>query len=117
MLLDLSLDYLPKIRVPNSLWSKFLAASGDKIGLGCAVGFSLHFMERYKSLIVITAFTFGSALNVTMKMFYHEVRPYMLSESVIPAKCKMQDYGMPSGHTMVFISVYLTFVRLINTKY
>lgn len=24
---------------------------------------------------------------------------------------------MPSGHTMVFISVYLTFVRLINTKY
>ncbi len=88
-LLDFSLEYLPKIKVPNSIWSKFLAASGDKIGLGCAVGFSLHFMERYKSLIIITAFTFGSALNVTMKMFYHEVRPYMLSENVVPSKCKM----------------------------
>ena len=66
-----------------------MAASGDKIGLGVAVGFSLHFMERYKSLIVISAFTFASALNVTMKMFYHEVRPYMLSETIVPAKCKM----------------------------
>ncbi len=95
---------------------KLLAEMGDKIGLGAIASLSLHYMPHYKAMIVFVAFTFGTAINTTMKILYHEPRPYLLSESIIPAKCKSIEYGMPSGHTMIFIAVYLTFVRLIDSK-
>jgi hypothetical protein len=116
-LLDYSVEVLPSIKTESSIWMKILAEMGDKLGLGVAVGLSLHYMPHYKSLIVIVAFTFGTAINTTLKIFYHEPRPYLLSELIIPARCKSIEYGMPSGHTMVFIVVYLTFVRLIETRY
>ena len=115
-LLEYSLDVLPQIKTQSSLWMKILAEMGDKIGLGAVSSFSLHYMPHYKALTVFVAFTFGTAINTTLKIFYHEPRPYLLSEQIVPARCKSIEYGMPSGHTMVFIAVYLTFVRLIDHK-
>lgn len=95
---------------------KLLAEMGDKIGLGAIASLSHHYMPHYKAMIVFVAFTFGTAINTTLKLIYHEPRPYLLSEQIIPARCKSIEYGMPSGHTMIFIAVYLTFVRLIDSK-
>jgi len=115
-LLAYSLDVLPSIKTQSSLWMKLLAEMGDKIGLGAVASLSLHYMPKYKALLVFIAFTFGTAINTTLKIMIHEPRPYLLSEKIVPAKCKSIEYGMPSGHTMVTITVYLTFVRLIDVK-
>ena len=115
-LLDYSVEVLPSIKTQSSLWMKLLAEMGDKVGLGAIASLSIHYMPTYKAMIVFVAFTFGTAINTTLKILIHEPRPYLLSELIVPARCKSIEYGMPSGHTMVTICVYLTFVRLIDSK-
>jgi membrane-associated phospholipid phosphatase len=60
-------------------------------------------------MTVMIALTMGTAVNSLLKVFWHEPRPYLLSELIIPAKCKAIEYGCPSGHTMGFMLVYMTF--------
>ena len=60
---------------------------------------------------MIIALAIGTAFTNFLKVFWHEPRPYLLSELIIPVKCKAVEYGMPSGHTMGFILVYRTFVN------
>lgn len=62
---------------------------------------------------MIVALAMGTALNSLLKAFWHEPRPFLLSESILPAKCKAIEYGMPSGHTMGFMLVYRTFAKML----
>jgi membrane-associated phospholipid phosphatase len=66
---------------------------------------------------MIVALTLGTALTNLLKAFWHEPRPYLLSSAIIPAKCKAVEYGMPSGHTMGFMIVYRTFVKMLNQHF
>ena len=65
---------------------------------------------------MIVALTSESACNSILKTFWHEPRPYLISESVIPARCSNFEYGLPSGHTMGILIVYRTLVRLFEPK-
>lgn len=40
----------------------------------------------------------------------------MLSETIVPAKCSNFEYGLPSGHTMGFMTVIRTLSRLIEDR-
>ena len=62
---------------------------------------------------MIVALALGTAVNTLFKIFWHEPRPYLLSEFIIPAKCKAVEYGFPSGHTMGFMIVYRTFTEML----
>jgi membrane-associated phospholipid phosphatase len=73
-------------------------------------------MTLDKALIMLVALTFGTLLNCLLKMWWHEPRPYFLSSEIRPFVCKAVEYGMPSGHSMGFILVYRTFVKLITSS-
>lgn len=76
---------------------------------------ALHYLRRDQALICIVALCFGNALNSILKTFWHEPRPYLLSEQIVPAKCSNWEYGMPSGHTMGYILVYRTVTKMFKT--
>ena len=116
-LLDYSLKNLPLIKAKPSLWMKLLSEAGDKLGQSASVVLSLHYLKRDQALTMVVALAMGTALNSLLKNFWHEPRPYLLSEHIIPAKCKATEYGLPSGHTMGFMLVYRTFTLMYETRY
>lgn len=65
-------------------------------------------------MTMVVALAMGTALTNLLKAFWHEPRPYLLSELIVPAKCKAVEYGLPSGHTMGFMLVYRTFTKMID---
>jgi membrane-associated phospholipid phosphatase len=113
-LLDYSLEKLPLIRKEHSLWVKVLSEAGDKLGQSACVVLSLHYLPRHKAFIVLIALAGGTAINSLLKTLWHEPRPYLLSTAVVPANCKAVEYGLPSGHSMGFILLYRTAIRLVE---
>ena len=97
-----------------AIW--LLAFMGGEVGLCWLVVLSLHYLRKDDALIVLSALAFGNAINAIMKTYWHEPRPFFLSEAIVPAKCTNFEYGMPSGHTMGFMTVARTFSRLIEDR-
>ena len=95
---------------------KLFSELGDKLGQSALIVISLHYMRKDQALTMIAALSIGTALTNLLKAFWHEPRPYLLSADILPAKCKAIEYGMPSGHTMGFMLVYRTFVKMINHR-
>ena len=117
ILLDYSIQYLPEIKQEQSWFVWALGVVGGEIGQSWAIVISHHYFRRDQALIVITALTIGNTFNTLLKTFWQEPRPYLLSELIVPARCKNFEYGLPSGHTMGFMLVYRTLTKLIESKH
>lgn len=116
VLLNFSIQYMPMVKRETNFAIWFLAFMGGEVGLCWAVVISLHYLRKDDALIVLTALALGNTLNAVMKTYWHEPRPFFLSETIIPAKCTNFEYGMPSGHTMGFMTVFRTLSRLIEER-
>ncbi len=86
----------------------WLASLGD--GIVYALIF-LHVLNKdgktrgfYYLLFFIVCLAFQ---NIT-KMAYHDPRPYMTDDRIIPMKCS-HEYGNPSGHSL-FAAAFATFI-------
>lgn len=117
MLLEYSIRQLPVIKKDQSFMMWFLAFWGGEVGQSWACLCGRHYLRRDQALIVVTALALGNSANSILKTFWHEPRPFFLSEEIIPARCTNFEYGLPSGHTMGFIVVYRTLVKLVQTKH
>lgn len=102
------------IKQEQSFYTWFMAVMGGEVGLCWAVVASYSYLRREEALIVLTAFSLGCTLNTILKTFWSEPRPFTLSDKIIPARCSNFEYGLPSGHTMGFVTVMRTLVLLIE---
>lgn len=59
----------------------------------------LHFAvtRRAKALYYLGAFCLDQSFKNAAKILYHEPRPYMVDDQIIPISCS-ESFGTPSGH-------------------
>jgi len=89
---------------------------GDATGLCLCVCIIYHYYRKCDALLLLTALGYGNCLNSLMKLYWHEPRPFFLSEHVVPHKCSNLEYGLPSGHAMGVMIVFRTFARIIEPR-
>jgi membrane-associated phospholipid phosphatase len=91
-----------------------LAVVGGEIGQSWALAVGRYYLRKDQGLIVLTALCLGNALNSILKTFWHEPRPFFVSDLIIPARCSNFEYGLPSGHTMGTLLVWRTLLKLFD---
>ena len=116
ILLDASFAYMPSLKTDKTFYTTFMALAGGEIGLSLAICIAYNYMRKDEALLVLTALAIGNTLNSILKTFWHEPRPFSISEAIVPAKCSNFEYGLPSGHTMGYLAVMRTFTRLIEQQ-
>ena len=80
VLLDFSLIYMPSIKQEQNFFIWFMAFMGGETGLCICVCITYHYYRKCDALLVLTALAFGQCFNSVMKLYWHEPRPYFLSE-------------------------------------
>ena len=116
VLINFSIWYLPTIKQETNFFIWFMAFIGSETGLCLSVGFTLHYYRKCDALIVLTSLAAANCLISMMKLYWHESRPYFLSDTVTPHKCSNVEYGLPSGHTMGSMAVFRTFARVVEER-
>jgi membrane-associated phospholipid phosphatase len=66
---------------------------------------ALH--QKIQCIKFITHVVLGTYLNALLKMLYVQPRPYMVYPDILGLDCN-QDFGRPSGHSMVGFILYST---------
>ena len=91
----------------------YYAELGEFLAIAIIVLLSFAISDQKAKIffLVLLTSTTDSLIN-TLKMIYHEPRPYMDFNTLKNINCSA-DYGKPSGHAMVSSVFYFTYFYFV----
>ena len=111
LLFKISIAIIKEIRSNHAtksldLFFKIVSEFGDKYVLSLFIVYAHHFLDTPKAFTVCLNAYSSLALFSLLKSIHAEPRPFHVSD-IIPTKCDL-EYGNPSGHSVISVSLYLT---------
>lgn len=103
----------------NGFW-KFITHFGDAgiFWIILAVALMIPKKTRTAGMVAFASLFIGFLItNVTLKPLVGRLRPYELSDAILPLGRLPHESSFPSGHTCVAFSSALIYVRMLPKKY
>jgi len=106
---------LQSTQAPNNFFKIFAFLGSKPLKLYIFI-FIYCFCNLYHSFLYVLLSYFSLFLSASLKIFYHETRPFLEFQDILALECET-GYGYPSNHVLTSIPAYLIFFDILFVSF